>query len=191
MQFTKPYKEAIAAGDITVSYRAWKKPQAKIGGQYNIPPFGAFEVTEVKELELGRATRAQLAKAGYTSADEVAKFLKVRLDTTVYEVTFAYLGSAPVNKPTTTKVSSEETETILTKLARMDKSAPWTTYALTAIRDQPGRRAGDLATGAGMDTPTFKRNVRKLKALGLTHSLEVGYELSPRGQQIVAMIDKE
>lgn len=28
----------------------------------------------------------------------------------------------------------------------------------------------------------FKRNVRKLKSLGLTESLEVGYRLSPRGK---------
>ena len=28
----------------------------------------------------------------------------------------------------------------------------------------------------------FKRNVRKLKELGLTESLEVGYRLSPRGE---------
>ena len=28
----------------------------------------------------------------------------------------------------------------------------------------------------------FKRDVRKLKELGLTRSLEVGYELSPRGR---------
>jgi hypothetical protein len=35
---------------------------------------------------------------------------------------------------------------------------------------------------AGMETAPFKRNVRKLKELGLTESLEVGYRLSPRGQ---------
>ena len=32
-----------------------------------------------------------------------------------------------------------------------------------------------------MERPAFKLNVRKLKALGLTESLEVGYRLSPRG----------
>ncbi|WP_218577411.1 hypothetical protein [Phytohabitans rumicis] len=49
------------------------------------------------------------------------------------------------------------------------------------IADHPGVRAADLAASLGRDTPTFKADVRKLKALGLTESLEVGYRLSPRG----------
>jgi hypothetical protein len=32
--------------------------------------------------------------------------------------------------------------------------------------------------------PTFKRLVRKLKELGLTESLTVGYRLSPRGRAL-------
>lgn len=31
----------------------------------------------------------------------------------------------------------------------------------------------------------FKVNVRKLKGLGLTESLEVGYRLSPRGRALL------
>jgi hypothetical protein len=34
----------------------------------------------------------------------------------------------------------------------------------------------------GRETAPFKLDVRKLKNLGLTISLVVGYELSPRGQ---------
>jgi len=37
-----------------------------------------------------------------------------------------------------------------------------------------------------MDRPAFKINVRKLKELGLTESLEVGYRLSPLGQAFLA-----
>ena len=33
-----------------------------------------------------------------------------------------------------------------------------------------------------MERLRFKERVRRLKALGLTESLEVGYRLSPRGQ---------
>lgn len=43
-------------------------------------------------------------------------------------------------------------------------------------------RAPGLAAGLGRETPPFKRDVRRLKELGLTRSLEVGYELSPRGR---------
>ena len=43
-------------------------------------------------------------------------------------------------------------------------------------------RAGDLADELGLERLAFKTDVRKLKALGLTESLPVGYRLSPRGQ---------
>jgi hypothetical protein len=35
----------------------------------------------------------------------------------------------------------------------------------------------------------FKLDVRKLKNLGLTLSLEVGYRLSPRGEAYLAAVD--
>lgn len=53
------------------------------------------------------------------------------------------------------------------------------------IRDRPAVRAPDLAASVGRETLPFKRDVRKLKELGLTESLEVGYRLSPRGATVV------
>ena len=43
----------------------------------------------------------------------------------------------------------------------------------------------DLAAMVGRETQPFKTDVRKLKALGLTESLEVGYRLSPRGKALL------
>ena len=48
-------------------------------------------------------------------------------------------------------------------------------------------RAPDLAERVGRETPRFKADVRRLKALGLTESLEVGYRLSPRGRALLAL----
>ena len=42
--------------------------------------------------------------------------------------------------------------------------------------------ANDLAASLGRETLPFTRDVRKLEELGLTHSLPVGYEISPRGR---------
>jgi hypothetical protein len=47
-------------------------------------------------------------------------------------------------------------------------------------------RAGDLADACGRERLDFKLDVRKLKALGLTESLSVGYRLSPRGAAYLA-----
>ena len=56
---------------------------------------------------------------------------------------------------------------------------------LALIADRPAVRAPDLAASLGRDTLTFKRDVRKLKELGLTESLEVGYRISPRGAALL------
>ena len=60
---------------------------------------------------------------------------------------------------------------------------------LRAIAARPATRAADLAAGFGRETQPFKLDVRKLKNLGLTISLEVGYRLSPRGEAYLAAID--
>jgi predicted transcriptional regulator len=41
-----------------------------------------------------------------------------------------------------------------------------------------------------MEKKHFKTNVRKLKELGLTESLKVGYRLSPRGVVVFQQIEK-
>ena len=80
-------------------------------------------------------------------------------------------------------------ETIDAKLAGMDRRSdhgPWTSATLAMIAARPGVRAADLATSIGRERLAFKADVRKLKALGLTLSLEVGYRLSPRGRAYLA-----
>ena len=70
-------------------------------------------------------------------------------------------------------------------LARLDTRSPhgpWTRATLDAIASRPATRAADLAAALGRETAPFKLDVRKLKNLGLTISLEVGYRLSPRGE---------
>jgi hypothetical protein len=52
-------------------------------------------------------------------------------------------------------------------------------------------RAGDLAPTQGQEKLTFKRDVRKLKELGLTESLEVGYRLSARGRTVLTHLEEQ
>jgi predicted DNA-binding transcriptional regulator YafY len=71
----------------------------------------------------------------------------------------------------------------------MDRRAfngAWTRETLRAIRVGPGVRAADLARELGRPRDEFKRDVRKLKNLGLTISLEIGYRLTSRGEALLA-----
>lgn len=84
-----------------------------------------------------------------------------------------------------TDLSDAEMSALLSKLTRFDRETAWTRRVLKAIDKAPGKRAADLAAKLGYETLWFKAHVRKLKALGLTESLEVGYRLSPRGRRVL------
>lgn len=56
---------------------------------------------------------------------------------------------------------------------------------LKLIRDHPGTRATELATRVNREVQLFKTDMRKLKALGLTESLQQGYQLSARGHVVL------
>ena len=58
------------------------------------------------------------------------------------------------------------------------------------IRNHPGIVSGELARMTGYEQKWFKPQVRKLKNLGLTISLEVGYKLSPRGAALLDRLDR-
>jgi hypothetical protein len=75
--------------------------------------------------------------------------------------------------------------------ARLDRMGEWAYEVLQAIAENPGLRAPDLAASFGREIAPFKRDVRKLKELGLTISLEVGYQLSPRGTAVLTRRDSE
>lgn len=186
MQFTRAFKEGIRAGRVTRSYRVWKKPQAKVGGRYNLHPDGVIEVTAMRRVAPASISRDDAVRAGFEDAAALRRFLDTDDEVTLVE--FQFLGGGLTGQPTRDRLAAAELDTLIGKLDKMDARAdqPWTTRVLGAIAADPGRRAGDLAPGFGWDTPTFKRQVRKLKALGLTRSLEVGYELSARGQQVLA-----
>ena len=87
--------------------------------------------------------------------------------------------------------TGEELETIIERLRRLDRASsygPWTTAVLQTIAAKPAVRAPDLAASFGRETLPFKTDVRKLKELGLTESLPIGYRISPRGAAVLAAL---
>ncbi len=83
---------------------------------------------------------------------------------------------------------------IIARLAKLDSGSrhgKWTLDFLELIDQHNATLAAKLATQIGHETAVFKPMVRKLKALGLTESLEVGYRLSPRGETVLGAIRKK
>ena len=78
-------------------------------------------------------------------------------------------------------------------VARLDagkRTGPWTRRILEWIRDNPGTVSTVLAAELGRELQPMKTDIRKLKALGLTESLRVGYRLSPRGAAYLGSLDE-
>ncbi len=186
MLFTRSFKDGIRAGRVTRTYRCWKRPQARVGGRYNLAPDGVIEVTGMDLVPPDAISDADAIAAGYPDAGSLLASLGAPAGP-IHLVEFRYLGSGLVGQPDRDPVDGPQLDTLLTKLDRMDARSgqPWTRAVLKTLAEQPGRRAGDLAGVFGWDTATFKRQVRKLKGLGLTVSLETGYTLSPRGRQVL------
>jgi len=185
MLFSADSWPGIADGSITVTFRAWQRPQAKVGGRYRIGGM-LIEVTDVRQVAVDDITADDAIKAGAT---DVAALVK-RLGTTdsVYRVAFVYIGPDDrIAKRNDT--STEDLAAVISRLARLDRNGPWTRTTLQLIDRYPGIVSTTLASHTGQERAAFKLNVRKLKELGLTESLEVGYRLSPRGEAVLRALD--
>ena len=185
MQFTAQGSEGILTGRITVSFRNWKRPQAAVGGVYRLRPRGAVRVTSVRAVRVADIAADDLRRAGFASAAAVVGFLRLPESATLTLVEFELTAEPPAKPP-----PSLSAEAVIARLHATDRrsAAPWTAAALALIRDHPATRAGDLAAAMGWETPPFKANMRKLKALGLTQSLETGYRLTELGERVAALI---
>jgi hypothetical protein len=187
--FTKRFWDGLAAGDITVAFRRWKRPTVKAGGTLRSPG-GFLAIDSVEIVGEDALDDAQARRAGYGDLAELRKELGTpTADRSLYRVEFHLAGPDPrdVLRGNDTLTDADVAE-LRARLARLDRVAPkpWTAATLHAIASQPAVVSTTLAEQLGMERPAFKLNVRKLKALGLTESLDVGYRLSPRGRALLA-----
>ena len=163
--------EGLADGSITLAFRRWERPRVLAGSKLRTS-IGVLEVTSVERVN--RPTDEDARAAGYESGDAVlASFPKRSGD--LYRIALHLAGPDP-------RIALREQPPDEAVFARLDRMGEWTYDVLQAIADNPGKRAPDLAEAFGRETAPFKRDVRKLKELGLTISLEIGYELSTRGR---------
>lgn len=180
--------DAIRVGEVDLAFRRWDRPRLKLGTRMRTA-IGMVEVTSVYEITADDITEEEARRAGATSRDRLIRQLETRKDRPLYRVGLRFAGPDPrVALREDADLDDAAREAILTRLDRLDRASPrgpWTRETLALIEASPATRAPDLAATLGRDTPSFKRDVRKLKELGLTESLEVGYRLSPRGEAVM------
>jgi hypothetical protein len=187
------FRDGVQSGAVTVTFRRWKKRQVIAGNRYRTA-VGMLEVESVDVIDASKITNADAKRSGYPSAAAVIADLRGTDDLPIYRVQFHAVKEAdPRDELAHSAPTDEEIADIDTRLARLDKASkigPWTAATLAIIAEHPARRAGDLAEMFGRETAPFKLDVRKLKNLGLTLSLDVGYRLSPRGEEYQRRTDR-
>jgi hypothetical protein len=180
------FRDAIDRGEITLTFRRWKRCQVVAGNVYRTAA-GRLRVDAVDHIDPARITAREARAAGFTSPDEVRAQLRGADDLPTYRIRFhPEQGADPrADLAATDALSPDDIAEVTRRLERLDRASshgPWTMQVLEAIAARPAVRAADIAVDFGREREDFKIDVRKLKNLGLTISLEVGYRLSPRGE---------
>ncbi|MBA2640846.1 MAG: hypothetical protein H0U77_12855 [Nocardioidaceae bacterium] len=190
MRFAGDDIAGVAGGRITLAFRRWSRPRVLAGRVYRTNG-GRLRIVSIQPVDPARITRPDARAAGHPRPEQVRAALRGSIDDPVFRIAFIReTGPDPRSVlAADDQLSARDLDAVVVRLDRLDRASsrgPWTRAVLASIREFPGVRAPDLAAAFGRDTQPFKIDVRKLKNLGLTHSLRVGYELSPRGRVVLA-----
>ncbi|MGH8823930.1 MAG: hypothetical protein ACRDVN_05580 [Jiangellaceae bacterium] len=185
MLFTQRFWPGIADGSITLTFRRWHRAHVVAGRPYRTPA-GIVEVTSVAPTEPAAITDDEARRAGHPDARALVADIPPRPGATLYRIEFHRVPGDPrADLAADADLDHAEVVAISARLVRLDRASrhgPWTRTTLELVRDRPATRAADLAASLDREIRPFKIDVRKLKNLGLTESLDVGYRLSPRGR---------
>jgi hypothetical protein len=191
MLFSAATLRGLAEGRVSCTYRRWEVVRPGVGSRFTTSA-GVVEVTSITPADEDRLTERDAAEAGFDSVADLVKWCRAKGSGDLYRIGITLAGPDPrVELRSTDNLSPADVTALNTKLDRMDRAAeePWTRRTLRQIQQLPGVVSTELAAEAGQERRAYKLRVRRLKALGLTESLERGYRLSPRGQAYLAAID--
>jgi len=180
--------EKIRTGEVTVLFRRWSRPGAKAGGT-QMTQGGVVGIDSVEVIDEADITGADAVASGYADREDLIAHLNYREDP-IYRIGVRWIGEDP-RIAMREGVDDSDIAEIIAKLEKMDRTSkrgPWTRSYLEVIQSMPATYSGLLANYLGISQADFKPWVRKLKALGLTESLEVGYRLSPRGEKVLKSV---
>ncbi|MFD4183046.1 hypothetical protein [Rhodococcus sp. NPDC058514] len=186
MIFTAANLEGIRSGAVTLAFRRWDRPRVRAGGA-QVTAAGVIAFDTVEEIAASEVTDADAEAAGFPSAEKLLAFVDKKAHGPIlYRIALHHDGADPrVALRESAELSEAELEKLRRRLARMDANGPWTEATLRLIAARPAVVSTELARELSMERQPFKIRVRRLKELGLTESLEVGYRLSPRGRRVL------
>ncbi len=184
MRFTQRELAGIAGGDLTVVLRRWATSRVRQGTRVRTP-VGLVEIVSIDEVDQSEMLEPDdFARGGFVDRAQMLAWAD-GMPGRLFRIEVRAAGPDPrIALRSDADLDEAQVEEVSRRLARMDRSAesPWTRPTLELIEARPETVSTELAEAMGLERQYFKQRVRRLKELGLTESLEVGYRLSPRGE---------
>ncbi|MEM9502022.1 MAG: winged helix-turn-helix transcriptional regulator [Pseudomonadota bacterium] len=194
MLIRRDFLERIAAGDVDLAFRVWKRPTVKIGGKLRTS-VGELEICDLTEIDRDALTEKEAKRAGYNSLEALKSDLAIRPQGRLYRISIRLAGAdARIALRNADDLTDHHCNKLLDRLRRRDECCPKKPLAvriISFIDRHPGSPARQIADHVGMDKPVLKRYVLRLKEEGLTESLQTGYRLSPRGKRVLGFASRE
>jgi hypothetical protein len=184
MLFTAATLRGLAEGRVNCTYRRWEVVRPKVGSRFTTTA-GIVEVISITPADEEQLSEQDATDAGFETIAALVKWTSAKGRGDLYRVGIVLAGPDPrVALRDSDRLAVADVSALSARLERMDGAAehPWTHSTLRQIQRLPGVVSTELAAEAGQERRTYKLRIRRLKALGLTESLERGYRLSPRGQ---------
>jgi biotin operon repressor len=184
--FERRLRDGIHDGRIVLMFRRWNRCQVVAGHRYRTGS-DMIEVDAVDLVTPQDIDARQADEAGYVTVKELVADLRGDEKIPLYRIRFHRVDEPDPRDELAARseLTSPELAALTAQLTRMDNSdshGPWTRAVLSQIADHPATVSTVLADTLGWERQDFKLHVRRLKQLGLTISLDVGYRLSPRGE---------
>ena len=178
-------------GRVRCTYRRWEVVRPKVGSRFTTAA-GVVEVTSITPAQEEQLTEQDAADAGFDSVAALVKWTSAKGGGDLYRIGIALAGPDPrVALRRSDQLDLADVSALNAKLDRMDRAAeqPWTHSTLRQIQRAAGSGVDGTRRRGRSAASRVQARVRRLKALGLTESLERGYRLSPRGQAYLAALD--
>jgi len=91
VEFSRELREDVVAGDITLSFRLWRRPQVRVGARYAVGP-AFIEVESIELVPFSTVTAADLERTGEKDLESLRRRTAhagpVHDDTLVYRIEF-------------------------------------------------------------------------------------------------------
>jgi hypothetical protein len=98
VEFSPELRDAVIAGEITVSVRLWRRARVRAGGRYAVGP-ATIEVESIELLPFAAITAADVRRSGEpdreTLRERAAHAGPIEDETLVYRIEFRLLTDQP------------------------------------------------------------------------------------------------